>query len=256
MIGEAEQVSKNFGEAVDAYKLFRPTYPRALFDYLFEQTIAEHTTAIDLGAGTGLCAQELSYAFDYVIAVEPDARMAAKISELSPKIKVCTCAAEDFSVNSKSADLVTAGNAFYWMDGPRIAESSAKWLCKNGVFAVFRYGFPRTIPDVQAILLKELEKHWDSYRHERLRDEDYSWRVIQSAPSFRHVDRSIIPNTIQLQARELVGFFASTSYGSAYIAALPPDNNYLSALVDLVGYASGNSNIPVDFSLELIVART
>lgn len=199
--------------------------------------------------------QELAQFFDSVIAVEPDPRMCAKISELSTKIKLCTCAAEDFSINFETVDLVTAGNAFYWMDGPKLAESIAHWLHPNGVFAVFRYGFPHTIPNVQALLLKELTEHWDDYRHERLRDEEYSWRIIQSASLFKHVDRTTVPNTIPLQAQELVGFFASTSYASAYIASLPSDNNYLPELVAKISHASGNATMPVEFTLELIVAR-
>ena len=208
-----------FGLAEKAYSAFRPAYPTALFGLILERVPPDRRKrAVDLGAGTGLSSQELCRHFDEVIAVEPDEAMARWLYQLVPNLAVRQMRAEDCSFEAASVDLVTCGNAFYWMDGPRVLARIAGWLTAEGLLAVNRGSFPRCPPPVQAVLEREMVAHWDAFRHDRLRDEEYSIRTIRAAPQFAIVAVESVPNTVSMTATQLAGFCASTSYGSATCA--------------------------------------
>ncbi len=97
--------------------------------------------------------------------------------------------------------------------------------------------------------------HWDQSRHSRLRDEDYSRRTITASTAFTDLRVISFHQRLQFQPSQLVGFCASTSYGSAYMRTLPDPDAYLTELETRFRQASSNDMIPVDFELELILAR-
>ncbi|MEK6303218.1 MAG: class I SAM-dependent methyltransferase [Acidobacteriota bacterium] len=245
-----------FGLSEAAYRAFRPAYPASLFQQIIDSLSPPHRRAVDLGAGTGLSTLHLCQWFDEVIAVEPDSEMAANLYRLSSKIEVHHHGAEAHEEEAGSVDLVTSGNAFYWMNGEVVAAKVGQWLRAQGVFAVCRYGFPQAPPAIQSVLENELREHWNSFRHPRLIDEAYSLRIIQANPIFRRVRGVEIANVVLLSAEQLAGFLASTSYVSAYLRTIVDPVAYVSNLEAEFKDLSGLSHFPVDFSVELILAST
>lgn len=245
----------SFGSAEPAYSAFRPGYPEALFRQIMDAVPVPYEKALDLGAGTGLSALPLAGWFKQVVAVEPDPKMAARLYGLSPRIEVRQCGAEELEEAPESFELTTSGNAFYWMKGEVVINKIANWLRSGGILAVYRYGFPEAPPPVQEMVLAELKLHWDEFRHPVLIDEDYSWRVVESCSALSNARIFTVPNIVPLSARRLVGFFSSTSYGSAYLRTLPSPESYLAELENKIRRVSGNSLIDVDFKLELILAQ-
>jgi SAM-dependent methyltransferase len=248
-------VDTNFGSAEPAYSAFRPDYPEALFRLIMEAVPAPHERVLDLGAGTGLSALPLAGWFGQVVAVEPDPKMAARLYGLSPRVEVRQCSAEELEEAPGGFELITSGNAFYWMNGEVVISKIVNWLRPGGVLAVYRYGFPEAPPPVQEIVLAELKQHWDAFRHPRLIDEGYSWRVIGSCAGLTKARVLDVANVVPLSARRLVGFFSSTSYGSAYLRTLPSAESYLAGLEEAIRGVAGDSPIEVDFKLELILAH-
>lgn len=250
------QFESRFGQAHAAYSAFRPEYPPALFDRILEAVPPKNRRrAMDLGAGTGLSTLPLCRWFAEVVAVEPDPQMAAKLAGLHRNIVVRHTTAEECVQEPNSVDLVACGTAFYWMDGPRVLAHVLDWLRPQGVLAVYRYRFPRTPEAVRAVLRREFELHWDRFRHDRLRDEDFSRRTIAAAPGFGDIQVIWLRHSLQFQPSQLVGFCSSTSYASAYMKTLRDPDAYLKELESFFREAHRNDMIPVDFQLELILAR-
>ena len=115
-----------FDQAAEAFRRFRPRYPRVIFDKIMERFPPPRERALDLGAGTGLATLPLCDHFEEVIAVEPSEEMAEKLADLSPRIRVLSIPAEDLpNTPDTQVDLVTVGSALYWMDGELALEKVA-----------------------------------------------------------------------------------------------------------------------------------
>lgn len=242
-----------FGLADAAYRAFRPRYPAALFDAILAAVGPGRDLVIDLGAGTGLSTAPLSAHFTQVIAVEPDAAMARALAGLASNIEADPSSAEDFSAEPESADLVTAGNCFYWFDGPAVAARIARWLKPGAPFAAYRYDLPMLHGQAAEIVGREYHGPWDPYRHERLRDVEYTVRTLRAAAGFAEVSLHHVPHARVLTPREVAGFFASSSFASAYARDIG-DADYFTKLADELEAACGPT-IETDSSVELVLAR-
>lgn len=246
--------SPKFGRAGGAYVKFRPEYPAALYDTVLAAAPGLPSCAADLGAGTSIATAVLARQFERVYAVEPDAVMVAA-GQFAPNVAVQLRLAEDAEIPAQSCAAITCANAFYWMDGEAVAGLVRGWLAPGGVFAAWRYGLPTALyPAAQQILQQELADHWDEHRHPRLRDEDYTRRVLENSGMFSQLEVRRVENVSTLTPEQLAGFFASTSYGSAYMRGLENPDEYLADLTARLA-ADAAEGIPVDFGLELILAK-
>ncbi|HKW87162.1 MAG TPA: methyltransferase domain-containing protein [Candidatus Acidoferrales bacterium] len=245
-----------FGQAAEEYDSYRPGYPAALFERIFREVPVIHRNcAMDLGAGTGKVTRELVAHFHEVVAVEPDALMAAKVREQFPGIVTRISTAEELMQPPDSADLVTIGTAFHWMDGPRVLANAAMWLRAGGILAVFDYPFPTTPDPVRVILKKELKEHWAAFRDPRLNKAGRWQDPVRAVPGLQVLDECKFANTVPMSSSDLTGFCRSTSYGSAYARTLPDPEAYWGELESRFRAAWPDGMIPVDFSSTLILAR-
>ena len=247
---------QNFGARNDAYQAFRISYPRQLFDVI-ENAAPQmgRKLAIDLGSGTGISIEPLLDRFDRVVAVEPDARMAERI-EASERLRIEVSPSEDFDAMPKSVDLVTAATAFYWMDGPTVIEKMARWLHADGLVAVYRYALPALPAALAGLIDREFKSRWDSFRHPRLLDEEYSWRCFQESDRFANKKRQLIANRATMNWQTFVGFFGSTSYVGAYLRSIDDPAAYIASLENEVLDLMAEDDFPVDFPIELILASS
>jgi SAM-dependent methyltransferase len=243
-----------FGRLKEDYVAYRPGFPDALYRLLAESLGTPRQRAVDLGAGTGLATAPLCAWFAEVIAVEPDAEMARELGRAVPQARVLVVRAEELPEDLGPVDLVTAANAFYWMDGPVVAEKVARVLRPGGLFAVYRT-LPNAPGPVQAIVAQEYAAHWDQFRHPRLLDEEYSRRVVASAGGFRDVTLHTVPYEAEFDARRFVGLVRSTSFGSAYLRTLADPEGYLADLERRIREAAGEKSFRLDLPVELVLAR-
>ena len=110
--------------------------------------------ALDVAAGTGLLSRKLTGRFRRIIAVEPDARMAAVLRARSPGVRVVQGTAEAIPAADACADGVFVSSAWHWMDPGRAIPEIARVLRDGG-----RFGVIWTSRDHQVEWLRDLNRH-------------------------------------------------------------------------------------------------
>lgn len=109
---------------------------------------------VDLGAGTGTLTKLLTDRVPTVVAVEPDERMRAVLTERVPSAQVLEGRGESIPLEDGVADAVVASSSWHWMDpGPTAAEV-ARVLRPGGVLGVIWPG-----PDWTSELFVALRPH-------------------------------------------------------------------------------------------------
>lgn len=245
-----------FGHAAEEFQRYRPDYPPELFEHILSWIPNDRRNRVmDLGAGTGKSARWLVIHFSEVIAVEPDAGMAAKLAEEVPEARVRNCTAEECSQAEASVDLVTVGNALHWMDSARVFENAQRWLRAGGILAVYDRPLPKCTPEIDAIVLAELRGPWRPHRDPRLK-KDAKWEdAVRAALGFQVVEDTRFSYIVNMPSEEYAGFWRSTSYGSAYARTLENPESYWREMESRFAVVSGGKLLPVDFSPALVVLR-
>jgi len=129
-----------FSDKVDNYVKFRPTYPKEAIDKLICKTnITPQSVVVDVGSGTGKFTKLLLLREPLVYAVEPNQNMReAAECELShyKNFHSVNGSAEDTTITDKSADIITAAQAFHWFDRDKCKQEWKRILKPNGKTAL------------------------------------------------------------------------------------------------------------------------
>jgi SAM-dependent methyltransferase len=175
-----------FSSHANQYAQFRPTYPPALYDFIYEH-VHQFDVAWDCGTGNGQAARELSKKFQNVFATD----ISQKQIENAYRAKniFYSIASEQSSFADHSTDLITVAQAAHWFDMELFSQEVKRVLKPNGKIAVWGYGLltmnteiDRVINHFYKIVIGEF---WDKER--RHIDEHYAnlyfpFKEIQSPP--------------------------------------------------------------------------
>jgi SAM-dependent methyltransferase len=127
-----------FSTRADAYVAGRPSYPPAAIDAIFEGLGDPPTLAVaDLGAGTGISSRMLAARGPHVFAIEPNAAM-RDAAQADPRIEWIDATAENTSLPDRSVDIVTAFQAWHWVDHA-LAVPEARRIVRPGGRLVIVY---------------------------------------------------------------------------------------------------------------------
>lgn len=124
---------EKFTGRADAYEKFRPSYPDALIDFLYENARCE--SVADIGAGTGKFTRCLLQKPWKVTAVEPNADMREKLMKVAG-ITVVNASAERTGLAANSVGLVTVAQAFHWFDEELFKAECKRILTDDGQLAI------------------------------------------------------------------------------------------------------------------------
>jgi ubiquinone/menaquinone biosynthesis C-methylase UbiE len=128
------RAASSFARTADLYERVRPTYAPAAVAYLVECLgLAPGRTVLDLGAGTGKLSRLLAASGARVVAVEPLAEMRAL---LPGGIEGLDGSAEAIPLPDRSADAVTAAQAFHWFDEDTALGEIRRVLRPDGLLAI------------------------------------------------------------------------------------------------------------------------
>jgi SAM-dependent methyltransferase len=129
---ENRERAASFGSSAELYDRTRPRYPEELYAYLLADA---PRTALDVGCGTGIAARRLQRLGLEVLGVELDERMAAVARESGVPVEVATF--EGWDRQGRTFDLLTAGQAWHWIDPQAGAARAAEAVRPGGRIAVF-----------------------------------------------------------------------------------------------------------------------
>jgi ubiquinone/menaquinone biosynthesis C-methylase UbiE len=158
------------------YASSRPTYPRALFEFIVG-LVTEKTLAWDCATGNGQAALVLADYFKKVIASDISARQLENAQQKS-NIKYQIFSAEDTPLKDNSVDLITIAQALHWFDFDRFYNEARRVLRKRkdgktgeggGIIAAWAYGLHTISPQVDKVthqLYEDIlgDKYWPPER--------------------------------------------------------------------------------------------
>ena len=162
-----------FGEVAETYDRLRPGYPReAIVDIEEILDLPTPARVLEIGAGTGKATVLFAERGHEIVALEPDAQMAAiagRHLESHPNASVEVTSFEAYRGPSDPFDLVTAAQAWHWVDqesGLRLAHERLRagggiallWNWEHGVGLEFRKELDRAYETHAPGLTKELLK--------------------------------------------------------------------------------------------------
>ena len=124
--------AESFGSVADAYDRYRPSYPAELIDEL----AASHPQAVlDVGCGTGKAASLLVERGLSVLGVEIDPQMAAVARGHGIDVEVSDF--EGWDDRGRRFDLITAAQAWHWVDPDAGARKAAQLMRPGATLALF-----------------------------------------------------------------------------------------------------------------------
>lgn len=129
-----------FSDRVENYIQYRPRYPEEVLDILREEIgLAPSHHVADIGSGTGFLAELFLKNGNLVYGVEPNREMreaGEKLLAAYPNFRSIDAPAEMTTLDDRSVDIVTAGQAFHWFDGDRAKEEFRRILNPEGAIVL------------------------------------------------------------------------------------------------------------------------
>ena len=112
--------TERFSQRAENYVKYRPHYPAEIIDWLkTECDLVPESIIVDVGSGTGFLAELFLQNGNSVFGVEPNADMRNAGEVYLKKYSNFSSVdgtAEITSLSDHSIDLVTAGQAFHWLN--------------------------------------------------------------------------------------------------------------------------------------------
>ncbi|MCE1178699.1 MAG: class I SAM-dependent methyltransferase [Micrococcales bacterium] len=114
----SDEAARSFGGAAEVYESGRPGYPREAVRWLLAPVGGTATTpqVADVAAGTGKLTDGLLREGCQVVAIDPDPRMLEVLSARVPEVETRVGRGEELTLDDRSVDLVTLGQAWHWVD--------------------------------------------------------------------------------------------------------------------------------------------
>jgi SAM-dependent methyltransferase len=246
--------SPRFGLHADRYRRFRPGYPDAPFDRAAEACGAPHAYAVELGAGSGQATGQVLKRFERVLAVEPDADMAALIPP-DPRLTVQVATAETADLG-EAVDAVFSATAFHWMDAPVVCRRVAQALRPRGVFLAIGYGpFQILKPGAAADVLAEEVKLWRPHMDPRLSH----WRpyaeLMAETGAFAAVETVDFAFEEARTPQAAAGLWLTTSFATAYARTTGDEAAYGEDFARRLAEAAGGEPLTVRFTVTGALGR-
>lgn len=213
-----------FSSHADLYAAYRPTYPKALYDFIFQQ-VRHFNAAWDAGTGNGQVARDLAGRFVKVLATDISDKQLANAPQTENIFY--SLASESTNFLDQSVDLITVAQAIHWFNIPRFYEEVKRVAKPGGVLAVWGYSLLSINPEIDLQLrhfyTKTVGPYWDKER--RLVDECY--RTIPFP--FREIQSPEFHFSFSWTLQEFQGYLTTWSSVQKYIKA-----NGVNPVVDFI----------------------
>ena len=225
-----------FGNHVDVYDEFRPSYPKVMYDKILSLSPSENY-CIDVGAGSGIATKDLLSYYDKVIAIEPDFKMYNfLLNRFGNVIDIYNSDFLQCDNIQDGVDTIICASSFHWLDHSKFLHKAYDSLSHNGIIAVCNVNiYPIFEKSLKSILESEYNRNWKPFVHSKLVDLIHKENVINklnsvkkfSAPNLYSFDNIKLYTT-----SKVIGFLSSLSYVNLYLNSLS-NSSRLNYLTDL-----------------------
>jgi SAM-dependent methyltransferase len=224
----------HFSKQAADYAIFRPGYPRELFDYLVS-VAPSRRVAWDCGTGSGQAAISLASVFDCVIATDASEKQIAN-AQPHDRVEYRVAPAENSGIDSATIDLIIVAQALHWFDLDRFYAEAQRVLKRDGVLAASAYNLlhiePRIDEVVNRYYYEVVGSFWPPERElvEQFADIPFP---------FHKIDPPKFEMTADWNLNHLVGYLRTWSSTQRFVAATGSDP--LEQIVDELRAAWGDS---------------
>jgi SAM-dependent methyltransferase len=216
----------SFGGAASHYQRYRPGPPVEAVDWMLSAGATASASApmarvVDLGAGTGALSRLLVGRADEVVAVEPDDRMRAVLTESVPGVRAVAGRGESIPLPDASADAVLASSSWHWMDPvPTLLEVGRVLVPAGTIAAVWSGPDPDSglIAQARALLSSDegatIDDGTQTELSAALNDRSTLVQALEIPPGvpFDQPERTVITWDVALNAEELIGLLGTFSW--------------------------------------------
>jgi ubiquinone/menaquinone biosynthesis C-methylase UbiE len=140
----------HFSGHADRYQAFRPTYPRALFEYL-ASLCPRHNLAWDCATGNGQAAVELAAHFQNVVATD-FSQTQIDHANPRPNIEYRVAPADASTLADQSVDLIMVAQALHWFDLARFYAEVRRVAHAGAILAASCYELHTITPEIDAVV--------------------------------------------------------------------------------------------------------
>ena len=193
------RAATSFGQAADHYDRARPGYPSDVVELLLAH---QPRQVVDVGAGTGKLTAALLGGGREVVAVDPDEAMLARLQQRLPGVRTLVGTGESVPLPDASADLVTFGQSWHWVDVPAASAEVARVLRPGGVL-----GLVWNVRDTSEPWVAELGEIMGASNAERLIESG----TVQLTGPFGPLAEQVVTWQYPLDGEGLVALAASRS---------------------------------------------
>jgi Methyltransferase domain len=197
------------------YAAFRPTYPKELFDFIFNH-VTNFDVAWDCATGNGQAAKELASRFKKVCATDISEKQLENAAQRDTII-YSVSRAEKTSFLPNSFDLITVAQAVHWFDFDLFYQEAERVAKPNAAIAIWGYGLlsidPIVDKKISEFYKNVIGPYWDKER--RFIDEKY-----QTIPfPFEEVKSPTFTFSFEWTIDELQGYLGTWSAVQKFITA-------------------------------------
>jgi len=213
-----EAFKDHFSGHADLYARYRPTYPRALFDWL-ACAAPGRGLAWDCGTGSGQAAVALAERFDRVVATDASAGQLSH-AFAHERVEYRVEPAERSSLEAASVDLVFVSQALHWFDVERFYAEVRRVLSPGGLIVAVTFRQLWVDAEVEAeveALYRTVADHWPPER----RHVEQAYASLPFPFEWIETPQFVMRHAWRLA--DLSGYLATWSASRRYLAAKGSD---------------------------------
>lgn len=208
-----KESTTRFSKKVEDYILYRPHYPAAMYDFLFEKGfLKEEDVVADLGSGTGISSIGFLKRGCKVYGVEPNDAMreaAERMFEDNPGFISINGTGEQSHITNQESQIIFVGQAFHWFDQTRARIEFQRILKPGGLVVLAWNDRKANVPFLDAYEAL-LQTHGTDYNEVNHRNTEASgFESFFKSGTFNKV---VFDNPYYYDYRALEGRLLSCSY--------------------------------------------
>ena len=196
-----------FSKQAAAYAKYRPTYPDALYDFIYYHC-NKFGLAWDCATGNGQVASVLAKRFRKVIATDISQKQLSNAATHNA-IEYSLGKAEQTNFPNYSIDLITVAQAIHWFEHDRFFKEIDRVLKPEGILAFWGYGLIRFNSPIDQIIDHFYQEIIGPYWDDERKHIELSYRSIKTP--FQEIDCPPLTISSTHTLESLIGYLKSWS---------------------------------------------